>query len=75
MDEDLVIALVAAASAVGGVLVIQASTFTREYLISKCEINALLREKYELLTDLVSEPFLHIVKFSTHTGDELFADF
>lgn len=75
MDEKLVVALVAAASAVGGVLVTQAFALIREYLISKREKNALLREKYELLADLVGESFLHRVKVSNHTGDEFFADF
>ena len=75
MDEKLVLALVAATSAIGGVLVTQAFTLIRELLISKREKNALLREKYELLAGQVGESFLHRVKISSHTGDEFFSDF
>lgn len=75
MGEKFVLALVAASSAVGGVLITQAFTLIRELLISKQERKILLREKYELLTAQVSESFLHRVKVSSHTGDEFFLDY
>ena len=75
MDDKLIVALVAASSAVGGVLITQAFNLIRELLVSKKERKALLREKYEILTSQVSESFLHRVKISNQTGDDFFTDY
>ncbi|MGP0170582.1 hypothetical protein ACSVIJ_01740 [Pseudomonas sp. NCHU5208] len=75
MDEKLVLALVAALSAIGGVLITQVFTFFRELLVSKRQSKILLREKYELLAEQVGESFLHRVKVASHTGEEFFVDY
>lgn len=75
MDEKLFLALVAALSAISGVLITQAFSIIRDLLTSKRESRALLREKYELLTEQVSASFLHRVKVSSHTSDDFFTDY
>lgn len=74
MDEKLILALVAASSAVGGVLLTQAFTLIREQIITKRENKTLLREKYESLAYSLSESISHKVKFDNLDGDDVFSE-
>lgn len=75
MDEKLILALVAASSAVGGVLVTQAFTLIRELIIARRENKALLREKYELLADRLSESISHKSRVDNFYDKEIFSEF
>jgi len=75
VDEKLTLALVAALSAVGGVLLTQAFTLIRELIVSRRANKALLREKYELLADSLSESISHKSEFDNTYGKEIFSEF
>lgn len=75
MDDKLVLALVAALSAVGGVLITQMFTIIKELLVSRRERINFIRGKYELLTEQVGDSFLHRVKISNHTSYDFFSDY
>lgn len=75
MDEKLFLAIVAASSAICGVLITQAFTLIRDIFSSRKEKQNLLREKYELLTLMMGESFLHRVKIANHTSDEFHSDY
>ena len=74
MDEKLTLALVAASSAVGGVLLTQIFSIIRDWFGTKHENRKLLREKYEILADKVIEARSHRVKVMNRNNDEFFTD-
>lgn len=72
MDDKLILALVAAGSAVGGVLVTQVFTIIREQLNARSKSRALMREKYEELAESINESIIYRVKVTTLVSDEEF---
>lgn len=74
MDEKLTLALVAACSAAIGALLTQLVTFLREWIIYKRANKALLREKYELLVENLSESISHKSRFDNCYDEQAFLD-
>jgi len=72
MDDKLLLALVAASSAVGGVLLTQVFTILRERLEAKSANRTLVREKYEKLVESINESIIHRVKVMNIVCDEEF---
>lgn len=74
MEYKIIIPLVAAISAAGGILITQAFTTLREYLAAKRTKRVLLRKKYEMLIDQVSESVAHRIKIVNYKNDDFFSE-
>ncbi|WP_099609282.1 hypothetical protein [Vibrio coralliilyticus] len=72
MDEKFLLAVVAASSAVGGVLITQLFTILKEILIARNANRTLVRDKYEEFVDCLNESVIHRTKVANIVCDEEF---
>ncbi|HAT8522064.1 TPA: hypothetical protein I7190_28230 [Vibrio vulnificus] len=72
MDEKFLLAVVAASSAVGGVLITQLFTILKEILIARNANRTLVRDKYEEFVDCLNESVIHRTKVVHIVCDEEF---
>ncbi|ENM5740585.1 hypothetical protein AB1F87_004234, partial [Vibrio mimicus] len=72
MDEKFLLAVVAASSAVGGVLITQFFTILKEILIARNANRTLVRDKYEEFVECLNESVIHKAKVVNIVCDEEF---
>ncbi|EIJ0936028.1 hypothetical protein LH707_003481 [Vibrio cholerae] len=72
MDEKFLLAVVAASSAVGGVLITQFFTILKEILIARNANRTLVRDKYEEFVECLNESVIHKAKVVNIVCDKEF---
>ena len=74
VNEKIIVGLVASFSAVGGVIVTQAFTTLRVWLVSKREEKVVVREKYEELLNKVNESVVHRMQVANCINDDFYSN-